>query len=234
MLKYKLENLDGLTDEQKAMYQEKDGAFYLQIEGMPQGEDVTGLKNKLDQLLSEKKQAADAAKAEAEKRRQAEEDAAREKGDYEALAKSFQEKIAALENEKKELAETSAKKEIARQASLIAADLAEGPNQEILSTFIERRLRLEGDDLKVTDEKGNLTISTVDQLKEEFKTNPKFGALVIASKASGGGAHGAGNGGGAATSNPWKKGKDFNLTEQGRILKKDPELADRLKKEALG
>lgn len=224
MLKYKLENLDGLTDEQKAMYQEKDGAFYLQIEGMPQSEDVTGLKNKLDQLLSEKKQAADAAKTEAEKRRQAEEDAAREKGDFEALAESYKQKIAALENEKKELTETSAKKEIARQASLIAADLAEGPNQEILSTFIERRLRLEGDELKVTDDKGNLTISTVDQLKEEFKTNPKFGALVIASKASGGGAHGAGNGGGAA-----KKFSELNEKERTELYRSNPAEYRRLR-----
>lgn len=232
MLKYKLEKLDGLTDEQKAMYQEKDGAFYLQIEGMPQGEDVTGLKNKLDQLLNEKKQASDTAKAEAEKARQAQEDAAREKGDFESLANSFKAKIASLENEKKELSELSAKKEISKQASLIAADLAEGPNQEIISTFIERRLRLEGDDLKVTDEKGNLTISTVEQLKEEFRTNPKFGALVIVSKASGGGAHGADKNGGAISSNPWKRGEGFNLTEQGRILKSNPDLAARLQKEA--
>lgn len=224
MLKYKLENLDGLTDEQKTMYQEKDGAFYLQVEGMPQGEDVTGLKNKLDQLLNEKKQASDLAKSEAEKARQAQEDAAKEKGDFEALANSYKEKIASLENEKKELSEISAKKEIARQASLIAADLSEGPNQEILSTFIEQRLRLEGDELKVTDDKGNLTISTVDQLKEEFKTNPKFGALVIASKASGGGAHGANNGGGAA-----KKWNDYTSAELVEIKRKDPEAYNRLK-----
>lgn len=223
-LKYKLENLEGLTDEQKAMYQEKDGAFYLQVDGMPQGEDVSGLKNKLDQLLNEKKQASDIAKAESEKARQAQEDAAKEKGDFEALANSYKDKIAALESEKSELSLLSAKKEIARQANLIASELAEGANQEILSTFIERRLRLEGDDLKVTDEKGNLTISTVDQLKEEFKTNPKFGALVIASKASGGGAHGASNGGGAT-----KKFSEYTSDELVEIKRNDLEAYQKLK-----
>ena len=225
-LKYKLENLDGLADDQKAMYQEKDGAFYLQIEGMPQGEDVSGLKNKLDQLLTEKKQASDLARSEAEKARQAQEDAAREKGDYEALANSYKEKIANLENEKKELSALSAKKEIARQANLIAADLAEGPNQEIISTFIERRLRLEGDDLKVTDEKGNLTISTVEQLKEEFRINPKFGALVVVSKASGGGAGGASNGGGAT-----KKFSELNEKERTELFRTNPTEYRRLREQ---
>jgi len=215
-LKFKLENLDDLSDEQKAMYQEKDGAFYLQVDGMPQGEDVTGLKAKLETLLNEKKVETDKARTEAEKARQAEEDAAKNKGDFEALANSYKQKIEALEQTNKDLIASSAQKEISKQASLISADLAEGPNQEIISTFIEKRLRLDGDELKVTDEKGNLTISTVDQLKEEFRNNAKFGALVIASKASGGGAGGSSNGGGAA-----KKFSELNEKERTDLYNQD-------------
>ena len=32
-MKYKLDSLEGLSDEMKALYEEKDGAFYLKVEG---------------------------------------------------------------------------------------------------------------------------------------------------------------------------------------------------------
>lgn len=48
--------------------------------------------------------------------------------------------------------------------------------------------------------------------------------------ASGGSAGGAGSSGAAGT-NPWKK-ETFNLTEQGKILKQNPELAARLQAQA--
>lgn len=50
---------------------------------------------------------------------------------------------------------------------------------------------------------------------------------------SGGGAGGGGKSGvGGTTKNPWKRGPDFNLTEQARILKDDPKTAERLRAEA--
>lgn len=225
-LKYKLDSLDGLSDEMKAFYEEKDGVFVLQQpEGMPQGEDVTGLKNKIDELLAEKKAAADKAREEAEKRRQTEEDAAREKGDFEALANSYKQKIESLEKVIQEKDEQAGKKEVERQSVMIAAELAEGSNQEILATFIERRLRLDGDELKVTDEKGNLTISTVDQLKDEFRNNPKFGALVIGSKGSGSGASENDNTGGAGG----KKYSEMSEAEKRELYESDRPTFDRLR-----
>ena len=50
MLKFKRDNLDGLTDEQKALYTEKDGVYILQVEGLPEGENVDGLKSTLEKL----------------------------------------------------------------------------------------------------------------------------------------------------------------------------------------
>lgn len=224
-LKYKMDSLEGLSEEIKGMYQEKDGVFYLQAEGLPQGEDVTGLKNKIDELLKEKKAEQDKTRVEAEKRRQTEEDAAREKGDFEALSKSYEQKIQALEEQIKERDERFSKKEVERQALLIASDLAEGANQEILSTFIERRLRMDGDEIKVTDDKGNLTISTIDQLKEEFRNNPKFGALVIASKATGGGASENNGTGGAGT----KKYSEMSEQERTNLYNSDRDEFNRLR-----
>lgn len=220
MLKYKLDSLDGLGEEQKALYEEKGGAFVLKVEGIPQGEDVSGLKAKLDELLSEKKAASEKAKQEAEKARKAEEEKAKKEGDFEALSKSYEQKIADLEAKLEADRKAAEQDKISRQATLIAADLAQGANQEILSTFIERRLRLEGGEIKVTDEQGNLTISTVDQLKEEFRTNPKFGALVVASNASGGGAGDAKPASGGAGG---KKFSEMSEQERTALYDKDPD-----------
>ena len=55
MFKYQLDSLDGLDEGARAFYEEKDGKFQLKVEGIPQGEDVSGLKAKIDELLSEKK-----------------------------------------------------------------------------------------------------------------------------------------------------------------------------------
>lgn len=62
------------------------------------------------------------------------------------------------------------------------------------------------------------------------KDNPD---LVKGDGMSGGGASGSNKGSGALTGgNPWKRGENFNLTEQGRISQSDPQLAQRLMAEA--
>lgn len=55
MLVYKLENLDGLDESLHSMYELRDGAYFLKVDGLPQAEDTTGMKAKLEELLAEKK-----------------------------------------------------------------------------------------------------------------------------------------------------------------------------------
>ena len=57
MLKFQLDSLDGVDETVRALYTEKDGKFVLGIEGLPQPEDVSGLKSKVEELLGEKKAA---------------------------------------------------------------------------------------------------------------------------------------------------------------------------------
>jgi len=70
---------------------------------------------------------------------------------------------------------------------------------------IERRLSVEQRDGKpvvvVLDQQGKLSAATLDELKAEFANDVAFAPLIAGSKASGGGANGAGNGGGAAKGN---------------------------------
>lgn len=91
-LKYQLDTLDGLDDSVKSLYTEKEGKFVLGIEGLPQPEDVSGLKSKVEELLGEKKAAEKARKDAEDQARLEREEAARKSGNVEELEKSWSEK----------------------------------------------------------------------------------------------------------------------------------------------
>lgn len=213
MLKFTLDSLEGVDDSIKSMYVEKDGKFVLGIEGLPQPEDVSGLKSKVEELLGEKK-AAEKARKEAEETARAErEEAARKSGNVEELEKSWSEKYARREAELSGQLETTNSAlqgqirdlTVGRTATDIATTLAIPGSAKALLPHIERRLSVEQRDGKPTvvvlDASGKLSASTLDELKAEFTNDPAFGPLIAGSKASGGGAGGAGNGGRAAQGN---------------------------------
>ncbi|WP_223504213.1 hypothetical protein [Pseudomonas sp. GL-RE-29] len=210
MLKFQIDTLEGVDESVRALYTEKDGKFVLGIEGLPQPEDVSGLKSKVEELLSEKK-AAEKARREAEEAARTErEEAARKSGNVEELEKSWSEKYARREAELSgQLESTNSALQgqirdltVGRTATDIATTLAIPGSAKALLPHIERRLSVEQRDGKPTvvvlDASGKLSAATLDELKAEFTNDPAFGPLIAGSKASGGGAGGAGKGGGAA------------------------------------
>lgn len=212
-LKFQVDSLEGVDESVKALYVEKDGKFVLGIEGLPQPEDVTGLKTQMATLLSEAKEAK-RLKKEAEDLAQAErEEAARKSGNVEELEKSWLEKYnrreaelnGMLESERGTLSTQIRDLTVGRTATDIASSLAIPGSAEALLPHIERRLSVEQRDGKpvvvVLDKEGKLSASTLEELKAEFANNSAFAPLIAGSKASGGGAGGAGNGGGAAKGN---------------------------------
>lgn len=212
-LKYQLDTLDGLDDSVKSLYTEKEGKFVLGIEGLPQPEDVSGLKSKVQELLDEKKAADKARKDAEEQARLDREEAARKSGNVEELEKSWSEKYARREAELTgQLESTNATLQgqirdltVGRTATEIATALAVPGSSKALLPHIERRLSVEQRDGKPTvvvlDAAGKLSAATLEELKAEFTNDPAFGPLIAGSKASGGGAGGAGKGGGAAKGN---------------------------------
>lgn len=92
MLKFQLDTLEGVDETVRALYTEKDGKFVFGIEGLPQQEDVSGLKAKVDELLGEKKLAEKKAREAEELARTEREEAARKSGNVEELEKSWSEK----------------------------------------------------------------------------------------------------------------------------------------------
>lgn len=209
-LKYQLDTLDGLDDSVKSLYTEKEGKFVLGIEGLPQPEDVSGLKSKVQELLDEKK-AADKARKDAEDQARLErEENARKSGNVEELEKSWSEKYnrreaelnGMLEQERGTLSTQIRDLTVGRTATDIASALAIPGSAKALLPHIERRLSVEQRDGKpvvvVLDQQGKLSAATLDELKAEFANDTAFAPLIAGSKASGGGAAGAGGGGGAA------------------------------------
>ena len=231
-LKYQLDTLDGLDDSVKSLYTEKEGKFVLGIEGLPQPEDVSGLKSKVEELLGEKKAAEKARKDAEEQARLEREEAARKSGNVEELEKSWSEKYnrreaelnGMLEQERGTLSTQIRDLTVGRTATDIASALAIPGSAKALLPHIERRLSVEQRDGKpvvvVLDQQGKLSAATLDELKAEFANDTAFAPLIAGSKASGGGAAGAGGGGGAA------KGKIGGTKEerQTAIASRFPDL----------
>ncbi|OPB16886.1 hypothetical protein BFW91_02025 [Pseudomonas fluorescens] len=210
MLKFQLDTLEGVDETVRALYTEKDGKFVLGIEGLPQQEDVSGLKAKVDELLGEKKLAEKKAREAEELARTEREEAARKSGNVEELEKSWSEKYnrreaelnGMLEQERGTLSTQIRDLTVGRTATDIASALAIPGSAKALLPHIERRLSVEQRDGKpvvvVLDQQGKLSAATLDELKAEFANDTAFAPLIAGSKASGGGAAGAGGGGGAA------------------------------------
>ncbi|CAI8801420.1 Scaffolding protein [Pseudomonas sp. IT-P74] len=210
MLKFQIDSLDGVDEAVRALYTEKDGKFVLGIEGLPQQEDVSGLKAKVDELLGEKKAAEKKAREAEEAARLEREELARKSGNVEELERSWSEKYnrreaelnGTLEQERQTLSGQIRDLTVGRTATDIASALAIPGSAEALLPHIERRLSVEQRDGKpvvvVLDKQGKLSAASLDELKAEFANNTAFAPLIAGSKASGGGAGGAGNGGGAA------------------------------------
>ena len=232
MLKFQLDTLEGVDEAVRALYTEKDGKFVLGIEGLPQQEDVSGLKAKVDELLGEKKAAEKKAREAEDAARLEREEAARKSGNVEELERSWTEKFTRreaelngmLEQERGTLSTQIRDLTVGRTATDIASALAIPGSAKALLPHIERRLSVEQRDGKpvvvVLDQQGKLSAATLDELKAEFANDTAFAPLIAGSKASGGGAAGAGGGGGAA------KGKIGGTKEerQAAIASRFPDL----------
>ena len=159
--------------------------------------DNAAMKAKMDELLTEAKKAKQA-KRDIESETQSErERIAKEKGDYEQLHKSSQERYESTVAELESLRGTIAQEKKGNVAMKLAAEIADGANAELLSEFIGRRLKFHDDGVKVTDNSGNLTVSSLSDLKTEFQNDAKYSALLKGNQSSGGGASGGSNSSGA-------------------------------------
>jgi predicted nuclease with TOPRIM domain len=156
------------------------------------------VKSKNDELLGETKKAKEERRVAEEEARKAAQEKAQKDGDFEQLFKSSQEQVSSLTEKLNGLQTSVAKEKRSNAALKIAGELAEGSNAELLATFVERRIGFKDGDVKVLNTTGELTVSSIDDLKKEFQADARYASLLKGNQSSGGGASGGSNSGGAA------------------------------------
>lgn len=151
-------------------------------------------QSKLESLAAHKERLMDEAKKakaikrqsqqkELELRRQQEETAAKN-GEFEKLWKQTQKELEEERQKYQSYREETKKEKIDVQSMALANELADGPNATLLSTFISKTLN------HLADESGSLSEDVISSVKDEFKNNELYSALLRKSKATGGGAPG--------------------------------------------
>lgn len=171
--------IDGLEDEVKAKF-----ASY-------EPEDVSGLKNKANEAVNEAK----TAKSEVKKLQAdlAEAKINKPAGDADKVQQELDsalEKLSTVESSYTDLQKQIVQTNINGEAGKLAATLTTDTKKaQLLSEKIANRLSFDDGELKVLDNSGKLTISGIDDLATEIKSEYAF--LVDGSPASGGGATGA-------------------------------------------
>lgn len=228
MLKKLRENLDGLSDELKALYEQKaDGKFHLNLEDddaeplRRAKEHEVGLRQIAERDLATARQELDTAKAAIT---QLQNDAGKDKSQLrEQLQQEYEERERKLKEahskETEALTATVKKVYVDDVAFKIANDITDVP--DLLLPLIEKRLQVEIIDGKpvtrVLKENGEASTMTPDELKQEYSQNKKFERIIRGSNASGGGASGGIGGSGAP-----KKLKDMNDVERKAYYERDP------------
>jgi len=150
-------------------------------------EEVAGLKAKNDELLAEKKAAQRAkdeldAKARAEKERYAQEN-----GQYQELYESQKQEANSLRQKIEEMNQQVARQKVQSEATKLASTLTKDvAKAKLLEEKLSQRLTLMDGELRVTDDSGQLTVSSIDDLVGSVRADFPF--LIDGIQATGGGA----------------------------------------------
>jgi len=184
------------------------------------------VKGKADQLLDETKKAKAKARDDEAIANQALKDRAKKNGDFEQLLQSSEKERQALSEQLGTLQNRVSSEKTRSESLRLASELADGTNAELLSEFISKRLKYTEDGLKVLDDNGNLTVSSLQDLKHEFESSGKFQSLIRGSKSSGGGAVGDGNGVAGKAKIERSNFDGMNPTQQMEFIRDGGEITD--------
>ena len=188
------EEFGTLDDSQQGLYSQGEDGYTLNVEGVPR-EDVSGLKRKIDELLTEKKTVQQKASEAEELAKVQAADKMRKANDFEQLYNSSESERQKASEELATLKANLQKQQIAGKAGQVASDLTKDvARAKLLTEQISSRLSLVDGEVRVLDVNGNLTVSTVQELTQSIKAEYPF--LVDGSQAAGGGATGGNSGAG--------------------------------------
>lgn len=149
--------------------------------------ETKGLKSKVDELLSEKKKVQQEREEAREMARLEAEQKAQKENDYKQLFEAQKEESNTLRQTIDKMNADIRQQKVSTEAAKLASQLTKDTGRaQLLQKEISQRLTLVDNELRVTDESGQLTVSSLDDLTSAIKTAYPF--LVDGSQASGGGA----------------------------------------------
>lgn len=189
---------------------------------------IAGLKNDLSAVINNKNEILNEKKVQQQQLRDAEEEKMRKKGDFEKLLQSSEASRKELESKLNKQMESISASRVKGLALEAAQKVSDGGKIKFLAREIQDRLKDVEGEVRVLDKSGNPTISSIDDLLNEMKSSGDYDDLLTGTKSSGGGASGSVRSA-DITTNPFKKGDTFNLTQQAQLLKDDPAKAAQLK-----
>ena len=188
--------------------------------------DNAKMKGHMETLLGETKTAKALAKQQAEDATNLANDKAKKDGDFEQLYNSSTEQSNGYKAELETLRGSISTSNTNREAMSIAMQLADGFNAELLSEKIAQRLKYTDEGVKVLDANGQLTVSTVEDLKNEFSNNERFASLLKGNQSSGGGAPGGKNSGAAGKLLTRAAFESMNPTKRMEFIKSDGKITN--------
>lgn len=191
------------------------------------GKEVAGLKANNEALLSEKKEAARQAKEAAEAKLRAEQERAKQSGELETFEKTlrsqYDQQLAASNERYGKLADRVLGSERKAVVGSISGILIDESAADIIGMMVKTEFDEAGEVLtKFVDASGNIITTDVEQFKKYLGSHKAFSHLVKADAATGGGAGGNKQGGGAANF------ANMTATERAILANKDPALYERL------
>lgn len=241
-LKSVLETLDGVDESLQSVYVEKDGKFFLNVDGIDNHPDVVGLKNSLAASRADKKAVETELSNLKDKYGTLPEDftvdeynrlkdagggiidqrladqRTRLTAEKDAIVKSLEAERDSFKNRVEKLAS-----ENAINSALSEANVAPHMQKAVRAMFQSQiKVDYEGDEAIVTIE--NLPV--VDKIKAWAGTEE--GKYFVVAPTNGGGGGGNTNSPTNTKDNPWSK-EGFNLTKQMEMERSDPAKASQLK-----
>ncbi len=222
------ESIQNQAEEQVKQDIEESGKTYTEAEVQKMVEEqVSGLKNKVDELLGEKKSANQKAKELEEQQKQQEEERLKEKEQFRELYEREQESKRELQERFEEFNSRIQKQTINAEATKLASELTRDTARgELLQEKAAQYAKYSDDG--VTFELGGVPVE-----KEKILTHlrEKYPFLVDGSGATGGGAAGQQNGGAVSTTKSFSEMTGAELSE---LRAESPTEYQRLRDEFYG
>lgn len=192
MLKYKIdaEALNTLNDDQKTLYAQKGDEYVLQVDGVPDADEIDRLRNHAETLLAEKKAKDEQARQALADKLKSEQEAAIKSGDAERIQEALNQQLETERGEKERLKKQIDTDKLQRTVGRLSSKLTSDQyNQDILNVLLERQVTVSDGEFNIVGLNGE-KLDSIEQLEQQVLSSGKYDSLLTGTDASGTGGSG--------------------------------------------